>query len=164
MLKRFLGLGIILLCLALSASAFAKELKVGCLDMRRVFYEYKKTKDFNQKLEKEDAKVKEEIEKRTQGLRKLRDEIDLLSEEAKEKKQPELREKIKKLDDFRKDKIEGFLREKDEMFKEIRKDILDTAGGYATKNGYDLLFDNAIFVYSSKKFDITNDIIKELNK
>jgi len=150
--------------MVLSTGAFAKELKIGCLDMRKVFYEYKKTKDFNQKLEKEDATVKKEIEKRTQDLRKLRDEIDLLSKEAKEKREPELRQKIKKLDDFRKGKIEELLRKKDEMFKEIRKDILDMANGYATKNGYDLLFDNAIFVYSSKKFDITDVVIKELNK
>jgi len=150
--------------MTLSVSVFAKEMKVGCLAMRKVFYEYNKTKEFNQKLEKEDAQVKSDIEKKTQELRKIRDEIDLLSEEAKEKREPELRQKIKNLDDFRKGKIEEFLRRKDEMFKEIRKDIMDEAKAYATKNGYDLLFDNAIFVYSAEKFDITNAIVKELNK
>ena len=115
MRKKILVVLILVLCMALSANAFAKEMKIGCLNMRKVFYEYKKTKDFNQTLEKEDAKVKEEIEKRTQDLRKLRDEIDLLSEEAKAKKEPELRQKIKKLDDFRKEKIEELLRKKDEM-------------------------------------------------
>ncbi len=162
--KKILGVLILVLCMSLSVGAFAKELKVGCLDMRKVFYEYNKTKEFNQKLEKEDAEVKKEIEEKTGELRKMRDEIDLLSEEAKKKREPELREKIKKLDDFRKEKIEEFLRKKDEMFKEIRVNIMDTAKVYATKNGYDLLFDNAIFVYSSKQFDITDAIIKELNK
>jgi len=162
--RKILGAVVLVLCMVLSAGAFAKELKVGVLDMRKVFYEYNKTKDFNQKLEKEDAEVKKEIEKKTQELRKIRDEIDLLSEKAKEKKEPELRKKIKDLDDFRKEKIEEFLRKKDEMFKEIRQDIMDTANTYATKNGYDLLFDNAMFVYSTENFDITDVIIKELNK
>ena len=162
--RKILGVLVLVLCMALSVSAFAKDLKVGCLDMRKVFYEYNKTKEFNQKLEKEDAQVKSEIEKKTQELRKIRDEIDLLSEEAKGKREPELRQKIKNLDDFRKGKIEEFLRKKDEMFKEIRNDIMDAAKTYATKNGYDLLFDNAIFVYSTEKFSITDAIVKELNK
>jgi len=162
--RKILGALVLVLCMALSTGAFAKELKVGCLDMRKVFYEYNKTKDFNQKLEAENAQVKSEIEKKTQELRKIRDEIDLLSEAAKEKRAPELRQKIKSLDDFRKGKIEEFLRKKDEMFKEIRENIMATSRAYAAKNGYDLLFDNAIFVYSAKKFDITDAIVKELNK
>jgi outer membrane protein len=164
MVKRFLGLIVLTVCLALSTEAFAKELKIGSVDMRKVFYEYKKTKDFNAKLEKEDAKLKEEADKRTQDIRKLKDEIDLLSEEAQEKRQPELRQKIKELDDFKKEKVEKFLREKDDMFKEIRKDILSASDNYAKKNGYDLLFDEAVFVYATKDYDITDTILKELNK
>ena len=164
MIKRFLGIAILVLCFVFSGNAFAKELKIGSINMRKVFYDYKKTKEFNEKLENEDAKLKQEVEKRTREIRKLRDEIDILSEEARAKREPEMRKKIKELDDFRREKVEGFLREKDEMFKEIRKDILDLAKRYATKNNYDMLFDEAVFVYSSKKYDITGILLKELNK
>jgi len=164
MAKRFLGLAILILCLAVCADAFAKDLKMGSVNMQRVTYDYKKAKDFTQKLEKEDAAVRGEIEERTGEIRKLRDEMDILSEEARVKKEPEMRKKIKELDDFRRDKVEGFLRRRDEMFKEIRKDILDVASRYATKNGYDMLFYNEVFVYSSKNYDITDKILKELNK
>jgi len=164
MIKRFLGVAILVLCLISSGNALAKELKIGSVNMRKVFYDYKKTKAFNERLEKEDAKLKGEVENRTKEIRKLRDEIDLLSEEARAKREPEMRQKIKDLDDFRREKVEGFLREKDEMFKEIRQDILELAKRYATKNKYDMLFDEAVFVYSSNKYDITDTILKELNK
>lgn len=164
MVKKFLGVGILLLCFALSGNAFCQDLKIGYVNMRRVFHEYKKTKDFNQKLEGEDAKVKKEIDKKTQAIRKLRDSIDLLSEDAKQKKQPELRQKIKDLDDFRRNKVEGFLQKKDAMFKEIREDILAVSTEYAKKNNYNILFDEAVFVYSTKNYDVTDKIIKELNK
>lgn len=164
MIKKYLGFVILLACLSFSCSSFAEDVKMCYINMRKVFYEYQKTKEFNQNLEKQDERVKSEIEKRTHEIRKMRDEIDLLSEKARAKKQPELREKIKELDDFRKEKIEGFIRQKDTMFKEIRKDILAISSDIAKKNGYEIVFDQAVFVYASEKYDITDTIIKELNK
>lgn len=165
MIKRFLALGILILCLVFYAgNSFGKELKLGYVSMRKVFYEYTKTKDFNTQLEKEDEGTKKEIEKMTETLRKLRDEMDLLSAEAREKKEPEVRQKIKELDDFRREKVETFIKKKDEMFKEIRNDIMDVVTAYAKKNGYDIVFDEAAFVYSAESYDITDTIVKELNK
>lgn len=164
MLKKCIGLSILILCLALSNFAFCEELKIGYINMRKVFYEYKKTKEFNEKLEKEDKGVKEEIEKRTQEIRKLKDEMDLLSEKAQEKKEPEMRQQIKELDAFRREKVDGILQNKEKMFKEIRSDILDISEGYAKQQGYDIILDGALFVYSSKKYDVTDEIIKKLNK
>ncbi|UCD55150.1 MAG: OmpH family outer membrane protein [Candidatus Omnitrophota bacterium] len=162
--KKFVGILIIVFCLALSEYAFAEGLKIGYINMRKVFYEYKKTKKFNEELEKEDAKVKEEIENRTQEVRKFRDEMGLLSETARKKKEPEMIRKVKELDEFRKEKLDGVLRKKEEMFREIRSDILDVSEEHSKKNGYDVVFDEALFVYSLKKYDITDDIIKRLNK
>ncbi|MFH1593402.1 MAG: OmpH family outer membrane protein [Candidatus Omnitrophota bacterium] len=164
MRKRLAILLCLIFCLAIAGDAFSEPLKTGSINLKKVFYEYKKTKDFNKKLEGKDEQVKEEIEKRTQGIRKLRDEMELLSDAAKEKKQPELRDKIREMEEFRRDKVEGFIREKDEMFKEIRNDILDIAAVYAKKNGYNMIFDEAVLLYSSEKYDVTNDIINELNK
>ena len=164
MFRRSLSCGILILCLALPGGVFAEDAKLGFINMRKVFYEYKKTKDFNKKLEAEDEKAKEEIDKKTKNIKKLRDKIDLLSEEARAKKEPELRDKIKELDEYRKEKVEGFIREKDEMFKEIREDILAVTGEYAKKNEYNIVFDEAVFVYASEKYELTDDILKELNK
>jgi len=164
MKKKLIGLLVIILCFVLSGYAFAESLKIGYLNMRKVFYEYKKTKEFNNKLAREEGQIKEEIEKKTNEVRKLRDEIELLSKEAKQKKEPALRQKMGELDEFRRSKVDGILRKKDEMFKEIRENILDVAEKYAKKNRYDVVFDEALFVYSLGKYDITDEIIKRLNK
>ncbi|MCQ9207600.1 MAG: OmpH family outer membrane protein [Omnitrophica bacterium] len=154
----------LLFCACLPASAFAEEQKIGYVNMREMFYEYEKTREFNKKLEKEDEAAKEDVEKKSKEVRKLRDELDLLSDEAKKKRKPELQEAIEELDEYRKNKVESFIRRKDKMFKEIREDILAIASEYAKKNEYDIVFDNAVFVYSSAKYDITKDVLKELNK
>ena len=164
MFKNFFVILSLALSFILCGTVYAESGKMGCINMRKVFYEYKKTKDFNQKLEDEDNQVKKEMESRTQDIRKLRDEIDLLSESAKEKKQPELRQKLKELEDYRKEKVEGFIKKKDDMFKEVRTDIMNIAETYAKKNGYQILFDNTVFVYFDNNLDVTDDIVKELNE
>jgi outer membrane protein len=164
MFRKLLSVIVLFVLVTAPISAFGAESKMGYINMRKVFFEYKKTKAFNEELEKKDEALKKEMEGKTQVIRKMRDEIELLSDKAKEKKEPELRQKLKELDDFRKDKIESFLRDKDEKFKEIREDILTVSTAYAKKNGYDMIFDEAIFVYAVNKFDITDDIIKDLNK
>ena len=164
MKKKTFLLGVALSLCLLAASAFADTGKVGYVNMRKLFYEYDKTKNFNQELEKEDQRLKDEMQKKTDEIRKLRDEIDLLSEKAKEKRQPELQMKIQDLDKFRKEKLEGFIKKKDTMFQEIRNDIMSVAENFAKKNGYNMVFDEAVFVYVTSEKDITDALLKELNK
>jgi Skp family chaperone for outer membrane proteins len=166
MFKKFIVAAVLAAFLISSPSAFpeGEGLKMGFADMRKMFYDYKKTKDFNKGLEKEDEKVKKELAKRSEKIKKLRDELGLLSDEAKEKKEPKLREEIKKLDDYRREKIESFVQKKDKMFQEIRDDIMGVASKYAKKNKYDAILDGSVFVYSSEEYDLTDAILKELNK
>ena len=38
------------------------------------------------------------------------------------------------------------------------------ASEYAKKNDYNMVLDGSVFVYSSENYDITDAILKELNK
>lgn len=164
MFKKFLVITILISCLTLPAIAFSDEMKLGFVDMKKLFYDYEKTKDFNKKLEKEDENAKQDIEEKSKKLMRLRDEVNLLSEEARKKKEPELQEAMRELETYRREKVESFLRKKDEMFQEIREDIMKVASKYADKNEYDVILDGAVFVHSSDKYDLTEGVLKELNK
>lgn len=164
MRKKLLIVALVTLCFGLQGKAFSEDTKMGFVDMKKLFYDYKKTKDFNKELEKEDEAAKNDLEERSKSIRKLRDEIDLLSDEAKEKKQPELRAAMQKLDDYRKGKVESFMCKKDEMFGEIRKDIIGVASEYAKKNKYNIILDGSVFVYSSDNLDVTDAILNKLNE
>jgi len=164
MLKKSIALMALASFLALPVAANAADAKIGYVNMRKVFFEYNKTKEFNQELEKEDEKVKKEIDEKTQEIRKLRDEIDLLSEKAKAQRQPELRQKITELDEFRRRRIQELVQKKDEMFKVVRNDIVKIAGEVGRKKGYEAIFDEAVLVYSSGKNDVTDEVLKDLNK
>ena len=101
----------------LAADTFAKDLKIGCIDMKKVFSEYKKTQVHESKLEDEGKVKTEERNKMVEGIRRLKDEMEILSEEGKEAKEEEMDKKIKEL--------QGFDRgARDELLRDVR----DAAG------------------------------------
>ncbi|MBL7158025.1 MAG: OmpH family outer membrane protein [Candidatus Omnitrophica bacterium] len=163
MLKRILAIFIIA-TFFLTPYAHARDLKVGYMNMRTIFAEYDRIKKYNEELESKDTEIRKEIEGKAEGLRKLRDEMELLSDTAKKERAPEFEKKVRELEEFRRRKVEEFIARKDEMFKQIREDIIKVATVYAKKNGYDMVADEAAFIYFSEKFDLTQEIIKELNK
>ena len=85
------------------SSAYAKEYKMGYVDLAKVFDEYKKTKDSEKNLD-EQAKAKEAVRKgMVDELRKMKDEQALLSDKAKAEKQAAIDAKLKILQDYSKD-------------------------------------------------------------
>ena len=163
MLKKVLAIFLISAIL-FAPAAFAKELKVGYMNMRTIFAEYSKIQKYNEELESKDTEIRKEIEGKADDLRKLRDEMELLSDKAKKEKAPEFEKKVRELEEFRRRKVEEFVARKDEMFKQIREDIVAVATAYAKKNKYDLVADEAAFIYFAERFDLTQQIIQELNK
>ena len=93
----------------LSGDAFAKEYKIGYVDLAKVFDDYKKTKD-SEKVLADKGKAKEAERKAlVDELRKLKDEQSLLSEKAKAEKQTVIDGKIKNLQDFYQKKEHGWI-------------------------------------------------------
>jgi outer membrane protein len=141
----------------------AAGLKVGYLDVGKVFDEYKKTKDQDSLLEK-DTKVKQaDRDKLVSEITRLRDEMELLSEKGKQDKQVIIDEKVKKLQEFDRAAKTDLKKKRDDMVTDILKDIDKVVQAYGKKEGYDMIFNDKVIVYKTDGMDITNDIIKILN-
>ncbi len=148
-----------------AAPSFAGEMsKVGYVSAAKVFDEYEKTKNADEELMKKGKKKNTEREKLVEDINKLKDEVALLSKEAREKRQDELNEKIRKLQDFDRDTKTALQRERNDAAKEIFKEIDDAIRTYGEDNNYDAIYDDRVFVYVDKGHDITQDIIKLLNR
>ncbi|MBL7157205.1 MAG: OmpH family outer membrane protein [Candidatus Omnitrophica bacterium] len=155
---------LVLFCATLCANVFAEDQKVGLINFRKAGFECKKGKTFQKEFEEKDKKAKEELDEMAKELRKLRDEADLLSDKAKAKKEEELMKKQVAFNDSRRKKSEEILRWRDDKMREITKDITDATSAYAKNNGYDMILDQMVSVYYTDKYDITDEIMKELNK
>lgn len=152
------------LCGMVQEKAYAKEYKIGYVDLAKVFDEYKKTKD-SEKVLGEKGKIKEdERKKMVDELRKLKDEQALLSEKAKVEKQTIIDNKVKLLQDFDRKTRDELIKERNDLLGGILKDIEKIVTDYAKEQGYDIVLNSRMLLYGSEQHDLTAEVLKRLNK
>ncbi|MDD5438806.1 MAG: OmpH family outer membrane protein [Candidatus Omnitrophica bacterium] len=150
--------------LGLIANSWAKELNIAFADKMKILFEYKKTKDLNQELEKESQEARTTVEKMSEDIKKLQDEMELLSESARKEKQPELEKKMQELENFRREKMQSIGKKQDEGIRQITKEIADICEQFGKGKGYDAILDIRASLYTPAGMDVTDGILAEMNK
>ncbi len=141
----------------------AQEMKIGYVNVAKVFDGYGRTKASEAALEKQ-GKLKEgELEGRMAELKKLRQSLELLNDEAREVKSREIEEKSEELQRFRNATARDLGRERDKAARDILKAIQDDVDSYAKANGFTLILDSRSLLYSVPAQDVTDEILKLLN-
>lgn len=186
-MKKYLTLTLAAAVFGFATPALA-QIKVGTVDMNKVFQGYYKTKDAESKINDARAAAKKELDTRIDGYKKLIDEINKLNDELKrtelsndnkEQKAKTRDEKIKdaqeverEINDFRttreKQLQEQAVRMRNGIVEEINKLIQDKVGG----ENYDIVFDRSgaslnsvpFLLYAKDSFDFSQTIIDSLNK
>lgn len=138
--------------------------KSAYVDVAKVFDEYQKTKDNDQTLQSEGKKKEMERDTLVHEIRQMKDELALLRDEAKAKKQQAMDAKIKTLQDFDQSARQELGEKRNEVVREIFKDIDDAVQRYGQRKGLDLIFNERALVYHNAQNDITKEIIDEINK
>jgi len=166
-MKKTLGVGV---CAMVAAAfmlsipaAHAADLKIGYVDLARVFDEYQKTKDFDKTLEAKGGQKQSERDKMVNEIKKLRDEAELLSAKAKEDKQAQIDDKIKQLQEFDRSTRDALRKERDTMVRDILKEIEGVLQNFGKSEGYSFIFNDRVLVYKSEGNDLTMPVIKVLN-
>ena len=156
------GIGFFSFC-HFARAADAKGSNVATVDIGKIFEEYEKTKKYDQEFQNEAKSKQEERDAIVHEVRRLRDEEALLSENARQTKHKEIEAKMKELDDFD-GRARGALGEKhDKALKEVFQDIEGVVSQYGERKGYDFIYNERALLYRNKRFDVTADILKELN-
>ena len=137
--------------------------KIGYIDLSRAFDEYQKTKDFDKELEGKGDMKQQEREKVVQDIRKMREELELMNKNAREKKETDIESKIKSLQDFDQEAKTDLTKDRDNMVKDILKEMSDVIKEYGEKNGYSIIVNDRVLLYGDSGLDLTNEIIKILN-
>lgn len=188
-MKTLLALSCVLLSLALgTTTVHAQNLKLGTVDMKKVFENYYKTKDAEARINDARNAAKKELDDRMDvynkgvaEVKKLNEEMEsaALGKEAKEQKAKLRDEKIgelktmeREVNEFRvtreKQLQEQSVRMRGGIVDEINKVIEDKVKA----DGYDLVVDKSgpslngvpIVLYSRESYDFTNEVVTILNK
>ena len=189
MIKSLLKLSIALLSfIFILSAAYAQGLKVGIVDMNRVFAEYYKTKDADKVVNEQKEAAKKELESINNDYKKLLDSYQKLAKEIKDpaigeelrkKKGTEAQEVASKARALEREKKEltdrrqrMLLTEVDRKRKALIEEIQDVVSEMAKKKNYDVVFDKSglgtrgipFLLHSKDGVDFSQELIKELNK
>lgn len=170
------------------ASAHAQNLKIGTVDMKKVFESYFKTKDAEAKINEARNNAKKELEDRLDIQKKAMDDVQkmnqeienpALSKEAKEGKTKTRDERIAELrtmdrenNEFRANREKQLQEQSVRMRSGIVEEINKVVEAKVKADNYDLVLDKSgpslngvpIVLYSRESWEFTNDVITALNK
>ncbi len=175
---------LLLICLSfmvgLSVNTARADLvvKIGYVDLERIFHGYEKTKELEAKLNMENEADQKMLSERRQMIEKeidkLKEELEtqalMLSESAKEEKQVEIERRIEELDEFsayiKQRNQEREAKYTDGILKDLQTKLPSIIKSIAEKEGYRFVFDlrSLFYVTPEKEFDLTDKVLAQLNE
>lgn len=155
---------VVIVGMFLISPASAESMKIGYVDLRRAFYEYEKSKSFDEALTSLTNQRGEKRNEMVEEVRKMRDEGELLSDSAKAAKQKELDAKITVLSEYDSNTRQELLNKKNDMFREVIGDIQKIVEDIGARDKYTYIFDSRNIMYSQKSEDLTEQVLAKLNK
>lgn len=183
-------LTLLTLCAAatfLGAANASAQLKVGIVDMTKVFAGYSKTKEAETHLNETRNQFKTERDSRLEKLKALMEEVNKLDADTKkaelsaDKKEAAVKLRDEKINEVRTmdREIAEFSQQRDRQFQEqtmrmrgdILQDIRKVVNDRSKADGYDLVLDSSVqatgvptVLLSAPSMDFTDSVITELNK
>ena len=160
--------GVLVLCFSLVTGHWslvtAGELKFGYVSLLKVFDGYQRTADSKHVLEQKGKQKQTELEGDFNELKKLRQSLELLNDQAKETKAREIEERA---DEFKRLKARSereLLREQNQAAKQILDEIDQAVAEYAAANGFSVILDDRSLLYGEDAYDVTDAVLKILNQ
>ncbi|MBI3098271.1 MAG: OmpH family outer membrane protein [Planctomycetes bacterium] len=166
----------------------AAGLKIGVVNMKEVFTQYSKAKVFEEQLDKEKKAEEASIQELEKNMKSLMDQIDTIRKDKPDSELlKEYREKLVTMEALRRYRAESW----NDIVKDrinqntaaMYNDIRTVIDQYARTNAYDLILKTETgkletdteesanqriarrsVLFSSPNFDVTNQIIAELNR
>jgi len=154
-----LGLGV-----SFCFTSFSKDLKIGYVDIFKIFNDYEKTKQYDKTLEGRKKEAEKQLEQKKGTLEKMQKKLSILKEEEKEKERKKIEAVVKEYQELERKAFIDIKKARDDKMKEIIEDIDKVIDDYAKKNGFNLVVNNNAVLYGDKIMDITSDILKIANK
>ena len=180
-------IGLTLLTVSFASRAEA-QMKIGTIDMQKVFTAYYKTHDAEDKLKEAQKAYKDELDQRMDEYKKNLDVINKLNEEmnkpelsgaAKDQKAQERDAKIsdtkgleKEISDFRQQREKQIQDQLKRMRDGIVDEIMKVVNDQVKAQNYDIVFDRSgfsannivpVLLYSRDNYDFSDSVITKLN-
>lgn len=163
---------LLLLCLAMVGGAAAQ--RAGFVDMDKILKSIPEYESAQRELEEQAERWRQEIAKRYEEIEQLYRDYQarepLMSDEARKAAQEKITAKEKEARELQKKRFgpDGELFQKRQtLVKPIQEKVYSAIEKFAKEGSYDFIFtapDGSVMLYANPGKDLTNDIIKRVNK
>ncbi|HOK79422.1 MAG TPA: OmpH family outer membrane protein [bacterium] len=151
-----------------TASKEMRPVKIGYVNLEMVFDQYKKTAESRTEFEKERDSQQKEIAKKQEELRKAQESYekqkDVLKPEEKKKTEEEIQRLQQEFYNFVGAANQKLDEKKNQLIEARLKEIQDAIKEFAIKEKYDFILNAQAILYGPEGTDITEQIVKFLNK
>lgn len=153
--------------LFICTSAYA-EYRLATVDINKVLNESAEAKEKRKELDKKSAEAKRKVDERGEGLKSLEKKIQDGEIAQNSKEAEKFRQEAKEFSRYVKDTEDELRNEFMKVNKTLTQKVVKQVENYAKKNKIDLVLDKSqsprgAILFGSETFDITQDILKEIN-
>ncbi len=158
------------LLLGMTGMAFSAESRLGYLDTQRVVQSSEAGKAAKVQLQEKLKKYQEQVNQKEVELQGLKAELEkqgiTLKEAKRAAKEKDYQQKLKDLQRFTKDAEEDLQAREAELTKKILENLEKIVREYGKRHNFSMIFDKRTsgLLYANQAADITDDVLKALNK
>ncbi len=151
-----------------AASSYGADVvKIGIVDLQKVFETSSAGKlvraDINKKGKKMEAELKAEGAKVDELRKKVEREAQVMSREQREDKEREIEIKIYDLKRLKKRYNEELMKLQNQKLEEMKKEIFEIVQDMGKKDGFLLIIEKIGVLYSPSTIDVTDQLIELYN-
>ena len=165
MRKLWISLFLLLSC---SSSAFAVELKVGYVNTERLFRESPVAVKAQKKLEQEFTKREQDIQKTVKQAREIQSSLEkeglTMADAEKARKERELANLSREIQRAQREYREDLNQRRNEELGTIHERARKLIQEIAEKEKYDLILEPGSVVFASSRVDLTDRVMKALER
>ncbi|MEQ1850044.1 MAG: OmpH family outer membrane protein [Chthoniobacteraceae bacterium] len=187
-MKKYLIIPFLSLVLSLgSAFDASAQVKIGTVDMKKIFDSYWRTKEAETKMSETRATLKRDLDERNEKRKELQDSIEKLNDEmkkpelSKEKAQAKMKEREDKIGEWQNmmRELQQYQAEKEKQLADqtlrIRNGLVDeikkVVDAKVKSENFDLVFDSSgnsinnvpMVLFAKESYDFTKEIVDKLN-
>lgn len=158
----------LLCCFLIASLASAKEMRIGTVDLQKLFKEYPGTKKAQKKFTAMAEKKKKDLQDSEEELQDLQKELkrsgSVLSEKLRKQKETEYQTKAQNLAQLENQYRTDLAMKENEMTQSILEELKAIVAEVAKENGVDLVLDSEKTVYLKDGEDLTSIVLKKYKK
>jgi outer membrane protein len=141
----------------------AADLKIGYVDLGKVFDSYQKTKEFDAVLQSEGEAFQKERDAMVQKVQDAQSKLALMSDAQKTSMEADIKKQEEDVVAYDKEKRADLAKRRDDKVREILTEIQGIVSDLAKKEGYTYVLNDRVMIYGDPQFNITDEVMKILN-